>query len=84
MQKPVLTTRLNGASEYYQHLRHGIILDSPKNHDAFVEGLKFLSQSQNRQTALQAIQNDRLIEKVSIEHHCKKIADMYDTIIKNM
>jgi len=82
-EKPVLTTRFNGASEYYEHRKHGIILDTPKNHPSFAEGLGFLSQPQNRQAASAAIRDDRLIEKVSIENHCQKITEMYDTLVKN-
>lgn len=80
--KPALTTCFNGACEYYQHLRHGIVLASPNHLSAFVEGLRFLSQPQNRQAACQAIREDRLIEKCSIENHCRKITEMYHCVLE--
>ncbi len=82
MGKPVLTTRYNGASEYYQHLRHGIILDSPRHQEDFVKGLIFLSQPKNQQAAAEAINQDRLIDKLSIENHCRTITEMYHRILK--
>ena len=78
--KPVLTTRYNGASEYYQHLRHGIILDAPNHRSAFIEGLNVLSNPQQRQAMSEAIQQDNLKPTVSIEMHCDALMNLYETL----
>lgn len=78
--KPVLTTRYNGASEYYQHLRHGIILTEPNDPKAFAEGLDVLSQSLNRQRMSNAIRQDNLKPTVSIEMHCDALINLYETL----
>ena len=83
MGKPVITTRYNGASEYYQQHKHGIVLDDPDNIPQFAEGLAYASSSDNRRTMSQAIKDDNLIAKVSIENHCNAIADMYNTLLKH-
>jgi len=78
--KPVLTTRYNGASEYYQHLRHGIILNEPNNLHAFVEGLDALSQPRKRQAMSVAIRQDNLKPTVSIEMHCDVLMKLYENL----
>ncbi len=78
--KPVLTTRYNGASEYYTHLRHGVILDEPNHLHAFVEGLNALSQPQQRQAMSDAIRQDNLKQTVSIEMHCDALMNLYETL----
>jgi glycosyltransferase involved in cell wall biosynthesis len=82
MNIPVLTTRYNGASEYYIHHRHGVILERPDDILPFADGLAFLSSPENRQAAAQAIKEDQLVEKLSIKHHCRKIAEMYNVLLK--
>lgn len=78
--KPVITTRYNGASEYYQNARHGIILDEPSNIEQFVEGLKTVSQPQNRLKMARAIHQDALLKSLSIETHCMALMNLYQTI----
>jgi len=78
--KPVITTRYNGASEYYQNARHGIILDEPSNIEQFVEGLETVSQPQNRLKMARAIHQDALLKSLSIETHCMALMNLYQTI----
>ncbi len=78
--KPVMTTRYNGASEFYQHLRHGIVLDEPDNIEQFVEGLEILSQVKKRREMSDAIRQDNLKQTVSIKAHCNALMRLYQSI----
>jgi glycosyltransferase involved in cell wall biosynthesis len=80
IEKPVITTRYNGASEFYQHYRHGIILDEPNNIELFVKGLDFVSLPENRIKMSEAIRQDALLESLSIETHCTALMNLYQTI----
>lgn len=80
LEKPVITTRYNGASEFYQHYRHGIILDEPNNIELFVKGLDFVSLPENRIKMSEAIRQDALLESLSIETHCTALMNLYQTI----
>lgn len=83
MEKPVITTRYNGSSEYYEHLRHGVILDRPDDIRQFAEGLARVTSPQIREAMSTAIKNDNLIATVSIENHCRAIAQMYRSVLNS-
>jgi UDP-glucose:(heptosyl)LPS alpha-1,3-glucosyltransferase len=78
--KPVITTRYNGASEFYQNTRHGVILDEPNNLRQFFDGLNLVSQPETRLTMSEAIRQDNLLKSVSIEAHCTALTNLYQTI----
>ena len=78
--KPVITTRYNGAAEFYQNHRHGIILDEPNNIEPFVNGLDTVSQPKNRQRMAEAILKDNLKQAVSIEAHCNALMGLYRSL----
>jgi UDP-glucose:(heptosyl)LPS alpha-1,3-glucosyltransferase len=80
-QKPVITTRFNGACDLFEHNRHGLIIDSPINTDALASALNTLTQEQTRQTMVQAIKQDNLIEKVSIERVAHELIALYTEIL---
>lgn len=80
LDKPVLTTRYNGATDFYRHLRHGIILDEPYRIEPFVHGLAALSRPENRQDMAEAIRQDGLMQAVSIENHCAALIRLYNTL----
>lgn len=80
--KPVITTRYNGASEFYRHGRHGIVLDEPGHIEQFVSGLEIVSHPQNRRQMAEAIRQDNLKQAVSIETHCIALTSLYRTLFK--
>ena len=75
--KPVLTTRFDGSSECFEHKKHGFIVDDPANIQQITEGLVFLADPTNISAANQAIIDDNLKYKVSIERHCKELLELY-------
>lgn len=82
-QKPVITTKFNGAADFYKDSVHGRILDDPSDAAELARSLVFYSQKNNAQTAADAIINDRLIETISIERHCRQLIELYNRIIES-
>ena len=81
-QKPVITTRFNGACDLFTPNRHGIIIDSPLDIDALKQAMNALSDPETRQAMVHAIGQDRLIEKVSIERVAHELIALYTAILK--
>lgn len=83
MEKPVITTRQNGASEYITHQRHGWIIENPRSQDALVDALIHYADPTSRQAASQAICEDNLPQKVSIQNHVAGLITLYKNILQN-
>ena len=81
MGKPAITTRFNGASERYEHLKHGFIIDDPNDYQTLSEAITHFCDPEKIQLARQAIIEDNLKEEVSIEKHVKKLIELYHKII---
>ena len=81
MAKPVITTRFNGASERYEHQKHGIILDRPDNLTELTEALKTFCDRDKIELASKAIVDDNLKGDVSIAKHAKTLIGLYEKII---
>ena len=82
MGKPVITTRFNGASERYEHLRHGYIVDDPNDWRSLAKGITHFCDRQKIELASKAIVADNLRDEVSITQHAEKLVGLYDTILK--
>ncbi len=81
--KPVITTKYNGAADLYTAERHGKIFDSPDDVDSLAEAMKYFCNTENIAAASKAIEDDDIETKVSIKTHCRKLLDLYGTIIEN-
>ncbi|MBL7214254.1 MAG: glycosyltransferase family 4 protein [Phycisphaerae bacterium] len=81
MGKPVITTRFNGASERYEHQKHGIILDQPDNIVELTAALNTFCDRKKIELASKAIVEDNLKEEVSIMKHVRMLIGLYDTIV---
>ncbi len=81
-QKPVITTRFNGACDQFTSDRHGVIIESPLDIGALAQALNALADPEIRQTMAHAIGQDRLIEKVSIERVARELIALYTAILK--
>ncbi len=78
--KPVITTRFNGASDMFVDGRHGKIIDSPENIAALANAIVYFSVPDNISKASKAIREDNLREKVSISRAVKQLDDLYESI----
>ena len=79
--KPAITTRYNGASERYEHLRHGFILNEPDDIDGLTNALTHFCDGEKLKLAHNAIVADNLKDEVSIKKHAEKLIELYNKII---
>ena len=79
--KPVITTRYNGASERYEHLRHGFVLNEPDDIDDLTNALMHFCNSEKLELAHNAIIEDNLRDEVSIKRHAEKLIELFNKII---
>ena len=78
--KPVITTKFNGAADFFDDGRHGRIIDSPQNIGALAEAINYFTNKENIKNSSQAIIDDNLKEKISINRAAKELAALYESI----
>lgn len=81
LAKPVITTRFNGASERYTHLRHGYILEYPDDVRMLTQALRYFCSMEKINLARRAILDDNLCLEISIEKHVNLLKALYKNII---
>ncbi|MEJ5259020.1 MAG: glycosyltransferase family 4 protein [Anaerohalosphaeraceae bacterium] len=79
--KPVLTTALNGASDFIQSGRHGILVEHPRCRRQITDGLLQLADAKIRAAFAQAVLEDNLREQVSITRHVRQLISLYKQIL---
>jgi len=80
--KPVITTKFNGASDFFVNNRHGKVLDTPENIDALAETIRYFADTKNIENASKAIIEDNLKENISIDRAARQLLDLYESILK--
>ena len=80
--KPVITTRYNGASDFFADNRHGKVIDNPENIKALAEAIHYFTDTKNIENAKKAIIEDNLKENISIERAARQLLDVYETILE--
>jgi UDP-glucose:(heptosyl)LPS alpha-1,3-glucosyltransferase len=80
--KPVITTKFNGAADLFTNNRHGLVIDKPENTVELAKAIGYFTHPENIQKAKQAIISDNLKEKVSIERAAKQLLTVYESILK--
>jgi UDP-glucose:(heptosyl)LPS alpha-1,3-glucosyltransferase len=80
--KPVITTRFNGATDLFVNDRHGKVIDCSENISALAQAISFFTDTNNIRKATQAIVEDDLKEKVSINRAAEQIFSLYESIIE--
>ncbi|MBN1796779.1 MAG: glycosyltransferase family 4 protein [Sedimentisphaerales bacterium] len=80
MDKPVITTKFNGATELFTNNRHGRIIDIPQNTLALAEAISYFTNPDNINKASAAIIKDNLREQISISRVAKELKSLYDSI----
>lgn len=81
MAKPVLTTALNGASDFIQPGRHGILVEHPRCRRQITDGLLQLADAKTRTLFADAILQDNVREQVSITRHVQQLISLYKQIL---
>lgn len=80
--KPVITTKFNGAADLFTSNRHGIIIDSPDNIQALTNAINYFTNTDNIRKTSEAIIEDKLKEKISIDRVAGQLADIYKSILQ--
>jgi glycosyltransferase involved in cell wall biosynthesis len=71
--KPVITTRFNGASEQFTDNRHGKVIDTPEDTSALAEAIGYFTDTNNIQNVSDAIVADNLKEQISINRVARQL-----------
>ncbi len=80
--KPVITTKFNGATDLFINNRHGKVIDMPENIPALAQAISYFTNTDNIQRASQAIIADNLKENISITRTAKQLISLYESILE--
>lgn len=80
--KPIITTKFNGASEQFTNNRHGKIVDNPEDVSALAEAIGYFTDTSNLQKASEAIVADNLKEQISINRVAEQLISVYESILQ--
>ncbi|MFA5554509.1 MAG: glycosyltransferase family 4 protein [Phycisphaerae bacterium] len=80
--KPVITTKFNGASEMFVNNRHGRIIDIPENIPALAEAIGHFTDFQTINKAATAIVQDNIREQISVSRVAKELKILYQSIVE--
>jgi UDP-glucose:(heptosyl)LPS alpha-1,3-glucosyltransferase len=79
--KPVITTSFNGASERYEHGRHGFVVEKPEDAPELAKAICFYCEEENVRKASLAIERDGLAEGLSVDKHAAQLVKLYERLI---
>ncbi|MHC4105704.1 MAG: glycosyltransferase family 4 protein [Planctomycetota bacterium] len=80
--KPVITTRFNGATEQFINNRHGKVIEIPEDTSALVEAIDYFTDTNNIQKVSEAIVADNLKEQISINRVAEQLISVYESILQ--
>jgi len=80
--KPVITTKFNGASDFFVNNRHGKVIDTPENINALADAIRYFTNTKNIENASQAIIEDNLKDNISISRAAGQLMDVYESILQ--
>jgi glycosyltransferase involved in cell wall biosynthesis len=81
--KPVITTRFNGATDLFVNDRHGKVIDAPGDVGALAEAIAYFTDTKNIQKASKAITEDNLKDKISISRAARQLKSLYEQLLEN-
>ncbi|MHC4131602.1 MAG: glycosyltransferase family 4 protein [Planctomycetota bacterium] len=80
--KPVITSKFNGAADFFEDGRHGIVTKHPENARELAEAVKHFTDANNRTRASKAIEEDKLKDNITISRAAKQLVSLYEKIIE--
>jgi len=80
--KPVITTKFNGASDFFENNRHGKVIDNPEDINALADAIRYFTDTKNLENASQAITEDNLKENISIDRAARQLLDVYESVLQ--
>ncbi|MBW8035574.1 MAG: glycosyltransferase family 4 protein [Planctomycetes bacterium] len=81
-EKPVITTKFNGAAEMFADGTHGRIISQPDDVKGLTEAIAFCTNPDNAENMSKAIAQDSLRDKISIDRHVREMIQLYEEIIQ--
>jgi glycosyltransferase involved in cell wall biosynthesis len=81
-EKPVITTRYNGAVDLFTPDRHGKVITEPHDVCALADAIAYFTDTNNIQNTSQAILADKLRESISIRRVTGQLIRTYETILQ--
>jgi UDP-glucose:(heptosyl)LPS alpha-1,3-glucosyltransferase len=79
--KPVITTRFNGAIDLFTDNRHGRAIDDPRDISSLSEAIRCFTNRENLNRAADAIISDNLRRNVSVARVAQQLQVVYDDIL---
>jgi glycosyltransferase involved in cell wall biosynthesis len=80
--KPVITTKFNGAADFFEDGRHGIVTKHPENAEELAKAINHFTNPDNISTASKAITEDKLKDKITITRAAKHPVSLYEKIME--
>jgi UDP-glucose:(heptosyl)LPS alpha-1,3-glucosyltransferase len=80
--KPVITTKFNGAADLFTNNRHGKVIDIPENIPALAQAVSYFTNTENTNKAAAAIVKDNLKEQISISRVVREFVALYHHIME--
>lgn len=82
-ERPVITTRFNGAADLFVDGKHGQVIENPTDINDLAKAIGYYTNTENIKKAKDAIAEDDLKEKISIAAVAEQLDLLYDSIIEN-
>ena len=79
--KPAITTSKNGAADFLDNGKYGFVIEQSDNIDALAQALLQLCDPNIQKNISQAIEFDRLHERVSIKRHAQELITLYNELL---
>lgn len=80
--KPVITSKFNGAADSFTDSRHGKVVDSPENVTALAQALDYFTSANNLQKTSEAIHADNIKDKISVSRVAQQLIPVYESILR--
>lgn len=77
---PVITTGYNGAADFVENDRHGILLDEPDDIPTLASAISRLCEPATQQAMAEAIARDQLADRVAITRHARELCELYQSL----
>jgi len=81
--KPGITTRFNGASDFLDRGKYGIVIDECDDVEALANALLVVTNREKQKEMVTRIEQDRVHEKVSMRRHARDLAAIYEEMIES-
>jgi len=80
--KPVITTKFNGATDLFVENRHGKVIDKPENVPALAQAMSYFTNTDNIHRISEAIIADNIKEKICISRVAEQMDSLYESILE--